>query len=729
MADDRAAPRDTYASSASHHPVQEELAGRVHFDQHSVLKRLKVLEVDEVQVDRCEKKIRREFAGDIRLLKELVEDANGLSKEELDSVRTNSKAKKTEKEMYPPLDKIFQCIEDAAARHLSSGIHRAFVPQTEYLVPDQYHTLAFPRYIPDFTLLQDRALLADDSNTVESQKRQWRHQAAFVEIRPSSKQHPGNSQNPQARPLLIEVANYARVHLSARPFSVFSVNLMIFGDKFCLCIFDRLGGLVSPVFDMWRNLDMFVRVVWNMTCVLTDEELGCDPSVSLHSNPGLSSANEAIYRIHSGDESGYQWGWCTQGPVLWTSLSLVSRGTSIWRVRALSRDGIPIGPVRIMKSSWRSSLLDSESDTYQVIETIKRYSSNAGRPLAITEWVSGGDVTVENKVNGTMETITARRLRGGFYPEGEGTIILHRMIFAQEGRPIWEYDDEGELLQAFIDVLKAHKALVEGGLLHRDISAGNVLLCMRNKPGPGGAVGFLTDFDFAQISEVHAFPQQPVATPVKPDRAYGNVPSRLNDPDMVRKKRSFIDFKRGAPMTGTWQFASRDALKALKTGNTQFQVTAKDDVESFFWVLWYALLRHLVNQNSGNSKERETIYNIFDEEFGGTTAENILQPRKAGPRYGDVMAAGEYAAAHCMSYALLQFFTSYDMHFVKYMDKEVVEAYRKTHAARPGITLLNLSEDDAALADPARWFTHDKMINDLEACLEYSRAHRMDVDM
>ncbi|KAI0631832.1 hypothetical protein C8Q77DRAFT_165145 [Trametes polyzona] len=726
MAHSFAALRDTYSSSASHYNVQTELAGRVQFDQRSILIRLKVQDVDEDQVDRCERKIWSECADDIRELQELVEGADRLPEEELDSEEAECEAKRREKEMHPPLEKIFQCIENTASMHLSSGIHRAFVPQTEYLVPDQYHTLGFPRYIPDFTLLRDRALLADESNTVESQKRQWRHQAAFVEIRPSSKQHPGDSQNPEARPLLTQVANYARLHLSARPFSIFSVSLMIFGDKFCLCIFDRLGGLVSPVFDMWHDLGMLVRVVWNMTCVLTDEELGRDPSVSLHLNPDISSANEVIYRIHSVDESGHRRDWCTQDALIWTSLSLFGRGTTIWRVRALSQDGSPTGPVRIMKTSWRSSRRNPESDAYQVIETIKRYSSNAGQPLTITEWVSGGDVTVENKVNGEMETITTHYLRGAFYPEGEETVILHRMILAPEGRPIWEYDDEGELLQAFIDVLKAHKALAEGGLLHRDISAGNVLLYMRNNPGPGGAVGFLTDFDFAQISEVHAFPQQPVATPVKPDRAYGNIPSRLNDPDMVRKKRGFIDFERGAPMTGMLQFMSRDALKARKNCDTQFKATAKDDVESFFWVLWYALLRHLVDQNGGDLKERKTVNTIFKQEFGGTTTENILQLRNAGPRYGDAIAAGEYAAAHCMPYALLQLFKSYEMHFVKCRQKETVQL--STGDAQSNIHRLKLTEGDAALADPARWFTHDKMIKDLEVCLEYTRAHRMDVD-
>ncbi|KAI0631843.1 hypothetical protein C8Q77DRAFT_1129454 [Trametes polyzona] len=163
-------------------------------------------------------------------------------------------------------------------------------------------------------------------------------------------------------------------------------------------------------------------------------------------------------------------------------------------------------------------------------------------------------------------------------------------------------------------------------------------------------------------------------------------------------------------MIGTLLFVSRDALKARETGNTQFQATAKDDVESFFWVLWYALLRHLVDQNGGDSTERKTVNAIFKQEFGGTTTENILQLRKAGPRYGDVIAAGEYATEHCMPSALLQLFKS------------------ETHAAVPNITRFNLSEDDAALADPARWFAHDKMIKDLEACLEYSRAPRMDVD-
>lgn len=83
------------------------------------------------------------------------------------------------------------------------------------------------------------------------------------------------------------------------------------------------------------------------------------------------------------------------------------------------------------------------------------------------------------------------------------------------GQPLWKYTDELQLLNAFYAIVEgacsrrmyrpsqsahdasAHQYLCEKGILHRDISAGNMLLW----PG-GAAAGFLYDFDMAHVDHL-----------------------------------------------------------------------------------------------------------------------------------------------------------------------------------------------------------------------------------
>ncbi|KAI0820867.1 hypothetical protein BC628DRAFT_812258 [Trametes gibbosa] len=76
------------------------------------------------------------------------------------------------------------------------------------------------------------------------------------------------------------------------------------------------------------------------------------------------------------------------------------------------------------------------------------------------------------------------------------------------------------------------------------------------------------------------------------------------------------------------QFMSRRLLRTM-AGGSKFGVTeVADDIESFFWSLFYTVLRKLVENKVGDTaRERGQIHSVFKLMFGGTTAGKILNGR------------------------------------------------------------------------------------------------------
>jgi hypothetical protein len=240
------------------------------------------------------------------------------------------------------------------------------------------------------------------------------------------------------KPVVCQAADYARLHLSARPFQLFSVGLLIFGAKFCVAIFDRAGVMFSPIHDMWEDTETFVRVIRSLTCQLSSVELGQDPTVTILPDPqheawrnqtkdlGRETPKDfPTFVITMGGPSGPS--WYTIGLPIWTSVSLLGRGTSVWLVR---EDGT--GPVLVLKNTWRSASRVSESMIYGSID---------GDHPALAKLHQGEDVLFP----GEQRYITSGNLRDpAIEKKIEGDVFLHRLLLKSRGRPLWEYRSEKE---------------------------------------------------------------------------------------------------------------------------------------------------------------------------------------------------------------------------------------------------------------------------------------------
>ena len=120
---------------------------------------------------------------------------------------------------------------------------RRFQKTNGMLKADELHTFGFPSCSPDITVSQH--------GIDASRSKLWRDRDAFGEVKPLKKQGPKPAIMDTIPAIVTQSADYARLFMSARPFMLFCVGILIFGTEFSLGIFDRDGISFSPAYDMF----------------------------------------------------------------------------------------------------------------------------------------------------------------------------------------------------------------------------------------------------------------------------------------------------------------------------------------------------------------------------------------------------------------------------------------------------------------------------------------------
>lgn len=284
----------------------------------------------------------------------------------------------------------------------------------------------------------------------------------------------------------------------------------------------------------------------------------------------------------------------------------------------------------IMKTAWRSSCRTPESDIYMSIDQ---------PPEGLAKFECGGDVKFVGY------PITVQNLRShpvhSSIPEGDinsPTPVLHCLVLRTVGRPIWEYTSDLDLLTGFRNALQAHKDLYDQGILHRDISAGNVLLTA-NQSSP--LRGFITDLEFARVeSSTLKKGEVTRTTVISPQNRYNDQGRLISRTQATTRTHvtfeSIVTVKRGAGMTGTAQFMARQMLRGATQAAERVVHEARHDVESFLWVLSYCVMRSLYHRASKKSAPKEVrgqcaaFRSLFRLTFGWQTPKAIAGARQSG---------------------------------------------------------------------------------------------------
>ncbi|KAF8132577.1 hypothetical protein EV363DRAFT_1328895 [Boletus edulis] len=237
-----------------------------------------------------------------------------------------------------------------------------------------------------------------------------------------------------------------------------------------------------------------------------------------------------------------------------------------------------VGQDEVKKGPWSEERVMPEHEIYEIL--------HQHRTPHIPELVIGGDV--DGGRTQTQELVDAPWLcvqpRISPYQH-------YRLVHGIVGRPLFQFDSTKQLVTAVFDALQAHShAVNHARLLHRDISAGNIILTDKGK-------GLLIDWEMAK----------------KMDERGSRCPDR----------------------TGTWQFMSANLLQ--QPGKFH---TVTDDLESFLHVLAWTTIRYIPAIDSYSAGRRGKDLASFDErdEMEGHCHEG-------GHLKGLLLAAGKYPSS------------------------------------------------------------------------------------
>ncbi|GJJ15486.1 hypothetical protein Clacol_009764 [Clathrus columnatus] len=607
-----------YSTQSVRTIIKEELEGKSEFDRPNVLHRLRVQDVDDELIDRISRDLEHDesFVESKMTLNKLFNLSGN------DGENAVGEKKNLEDKMMEPLSQIFDRIVQLAVANDNGPARRyerKWIANADQPLQGEGDTFSFSEIKPDFTLCDEYSEVISGKGKKRFEVL-WRHRAAFIELKATSAQGPkpaklGNT----VKAIVSQAADYARLHLTCRPFQLFSIGLLIFGKQFCVAIFDRDGVQFSPIQDLWDNLGILIRIIRRMTHEMSSVDFGQDPNVNILANnhPNSVTCRNIATALAKGNTNlinevsnypTYSIDFCnikyyTIGLPVWTSLSLLGRGTSIWRVSASPTESFATGTLVILKTAWRQSNRPSESAIMQRIK---------GSHDGLVQYSQGSDVFFPSFSLIAPPKITTTNLRNqNRHVEGD-TTILHRLIFKTVGRPIWEFDSYLEFFLAIKAALNAHKFLADQNILHRDVSAGNILLSS-NPNAPDSQKGFLTDLEFARIDDETLETKNIIPVPPLQN------PNRVKEMTVptTRTHTTWTPPPRGAVLTGTIQFMAYELVSSFLAKTQQPIHRIHHDVESFIWVIYYGILRRIgyVGRNLTGENISVGLRNISQNAF------------------------------------------------------------------------------------------------------------------
>ncbi|EKM56466.1 uncharacterized protein PHACADRAFT_207697 [Phanerochaete carnosa HHB-10118-sp] len=285
-----------------------------------------------------------------------------------------------------------------------------------------------------------------------------------------------------------------------------------------LWVATRTDVLVSYPIDLLTDIEKFIDFVLRISFSQRDE-LGFDHTIMRL--PTLDSRDGPQYEILV-NKKWYR----TQRLISDVGAeALRGRGTRAWEVRELDkRGGEKIGPPLVVKDSWVDAGRDREAT---ILQKIRKSATTDVQREAFDAYLidikdSWDVLTTEKKVDSTRRAIcrrsispTARATSVEMYPdedeivdvtlsrgaiaralsEGPGPVMFaakvhHRVLFGEVGKTIMEAGTLGTAFLVLADVIMILRLLHQCGWVHRDVSAGNVLIIDN--------VGKLVDFEYAK---------------------------------------------------------------------------------------------------------------------------------------------------------------------------------------------------------------------------------------
>ncbi|RPD52347.1 hypothetical protein L227DRAFT_514951, partial [Lentinus tigrinus ALCF2SS1-6] len=345
--------------------------------------------------------------------------------------------------------------------------------------------------------------------------------------------------------------------------------------------FDRQGALVSEPFTYGTRENLTLHTFFYRLAHMSREQLGFDPTV-IPADPEdvkamLAYAPDAptdyieqqIYRTLSVDPKRPEVRTSTQWPAYeltmcgkryiiarptFASAALYGRCTQGY----LAYD-IEDNAVRFLKDSWRLDL-DRVRPEHKAYERL-----HSEKVPHIATCLAHEDVPASN---GSWQSTTVN----SYFDPSRPSRGHYRLLIKEVCRSLTDFLDFGELTALMCYAIYAHKrAWEKAGVLHRDISVGNILILENGRGSNRKRTAILCDWDLCKYKEAMVI----------------NLKARTPD------------------RTGTWYFRS-----ALSLMFPCCPYRLADDIESFVHVYHYCVLRF--HQTNRTSKLASFVENVYD---------------------------------------------------------------------------------------------------------------------
>ncbi|KAI0273318.1 hypothetical protein BC834DRAFT_928374 [Gloeopeniophorella convolvens] len=376
-------------------------------------------------------------------------------------------------------------------------------------------------------------------------------------------------------PVCGQMINYAST-LHRLQFRIFSFSIALFGETGRIFRWDRSGVIYTEPFKWKTQPKTLFEFLWRFNH-LTPPERGHDPTVFPATEDEKARAlpvlrgrlkyqdlklDNMLSKIIVKDD-------CAQDKdprayivpqATWTTDALVGRATFGY----VGYD-LLTGELVYLKDFWRLDLpgIQKEGDVYRDL--------GAEEVPNIAKFGGAGDVPsrLDPAPSGVQRTRTQEFIKGAGRADwcpGRPQVepyVHYRLVLETLGRPLNQFDSTRQLCQVIRDAVVAHSVAYEkSSILHRDISVNNILITNDGK-------GILIDWDL----------------------------SKKLSPGAEGKARR-------VSRKGTWPFISMGLLQYPTSKSHELL----DDLESFFWVLLYQIVRCRGSSSKDLQDEAKTVF-------------------------------------------------------------------------------------------------------------------------
>ncbi|KAF5340942.1 hypothetical protein D9611_006014 [Ephemerocybe angulata] len=262
---------------------------------------------------------------------------------------------------------------------------------------------------------------------------------------------------------------------------------------------DRSGTYITPPINIHEDPHTFIRLILGITSAYEDI-LGFDTSVQWSADPKTRRRTSGTLSTVDGDGNPIVFD-LGMDDAPFCRPEAVGRGTVCWYATH------PVTGKRVLiKDTWRTD------DTVPESVFLERFRGLDGVAQMLSHEVSCAETNTFSPEHCE---------RRGFPNRTKSRVVLELY-----GPSVWFFESRYQLVSAFRDAIAAHRDLLKRRVLHRDISAHNILL--KETSGTHSRSSVLIDFDLAVWAERGVSSTKPDGN--KGTRMYQSI-SALRDSD------------------------------------------------------------------------------------------------------------------------------------------------------------------------------------------------------